>query len=159
MTRLFSGEKVAKNTPRVEMIGEIDELSSLLGVAKCHAARKSSKKNIAMLQQTLFLIAAELATSKKKSVYSKKRLNQKMLRDLEKRCEILEAKLSLPKKFIFSGGNLASAHLDYARSVARRCERKVVELFKKKMGINRLMLIWFNRLSDFLFLLACSEKC
>jgi len=62
--------------------------------------------------------------------------------------------LTSSKGFILPGSSLSSAYLDYARTVARRCERKAVSLWKKKEVNNQTLVIWLNRLSDFLYILA-----
>src|SRR3989338_7356999 len=65
-TRLFSGEEVSKNSPRVRMCGDIDELVAVLGLARYHAEKAEIKESILFIQRSLFTVASEVATSEEK---------------------------------------------------------------------------------------------
>jgi cob(I)alamin adenosyltransferase len=155
-TLLFSGERVAKDSPRTEAYGDLDELVSVLGVARCHARR--SAKDILKLQRELFVVGSELATSQKFVKLLAERVDAGMLADFEKRRETLEAQIKMPDGFIIPGGSLAGAHLDHARTIARRLERKVVGLQRRRLVKNKHLRVWLNRLSDYLWLLARHEE-
>ncbi len=154
LSRLFSGERVSKNTPRMEACGDIDELASLLGVARCHAREKRIQKEILKIQRHLFLAASEVATTRDKLSRLPLRINQNIVNDMEQDMESLAENIPNPRGFIVPGSTLSSAYLDYARAVARRCERRIAGLIKEKEIRDTTLLIWFNRLSDYLYLMA-----
>lgn len=158
-SRLFSGEKVLKNSPRLEAYGDLDELVSLLSIARHHVQNEILKEDILFLQRNLFSIASELATTSEKLARLKTRVNDKMLQALEDKRAALEERIEIPKGFVIPGGNsLSASYLDLARSVARRCERKIVGLLEQKEITNEVVLVWFNRLSDYLYLMARFEE-
>ena len=157
-SRLFSGEEVPKNSLRLETYGDIDELVSVLGIARFHAQDKETREALLFIQRALFTVSSELATSPQKLNRLKRRVDQPMLDELEKKREALEKRIQLPKGFVIPGNYLAAAHIEQARTVTRRCERKVVGLFQANLISNKIMMIWFNRLSDYLYLLARNEE-
>lgn len=158
-SRLFSGEKVLKNSPRLEAYGDLDELVSLLSVARHHVQNKIFKDDILFLQRNLFTIASELATTAEKLARLKTRVDDRMLQTLENKRIALEEQVEIPEGFVIPGANsLSAAYLDLARCVARRCERKIVGLLKTKDITNEIVLVWFNRLSDYLYLMARFEE-
>ena len=111
------------------------------------------------MQRSLFTIGAELATTPQKISRLKKRIDQPILKILEEKRTALEALVEIPNGFVIPGGHsICASYLDYARAISRRCERKIVELSEKKEFSNETLLIWMNRLSDYLYLLARFEE-
>lgn len=157
-SRLFSGESVLKASGRLDAYGDLDELTSILGIARHQVTQKEIKGHILFIQKSLSRVAAELATTEQKLLSLKERVDETFLNDLEKRREYLETKVPFPSGFIIPANTLAAAHLDHARTVARRCERKAVTLFDQKQITNKTVLVWLNRLSDFLYLMARFEE-
>jgi cob(I)alamin adenosyltransferase len=157
-TRLYSGEEVSKDSPRPEACGDVDELVSTLGVASCHVRRDETREVIVVLQRSLFIVAAEIATTPAHVGLMEKRVDAAMVKELDARRQALEKSLPAFDGFVIPGGSPGSAHLDHARSVARRCERHIVALQRKKEIDNPHILVWVNRLSDYLWLLARSEE-
>lgn len=157
-TRLFSGEEVSKYSPRLEAYGDLDELVSMLGVARLHVRKEEIKDAILFVQRSLFVAGSELATTKEKLQKLTKRVDGEMLKLLDAKRDALEEVTPIPRGFVVPGGSLASAHLDHARTVARRCERKIVKLFEDKQIENEMLIVWFNRLSDYLYLMARFEE-
>lgn len=157
-SRLFSGEEVPKNSPRLEAYGDIDELGALLGIARFHAKNAETKSALLFIQRSLFTVSSELATTKDKLNRLAKRVDSDMLKEIEEKREALEKSVKIPNGFVIPGNSLATAHIEHARTVARRCERKIVALFREKTIENELLLIWLNRLSDYLYLLARAEE-
>jgi len=157
-THLYSGEEVPKDSPRPDACGDVDELCSLLGVARAHSRRPDIRDAMIEIQRTLFTAAAELATTGERLDRLSSRVDETVLHELEDRRDKVEAKIRMPKGFVIPGGTIAAAHMDHARCVARRCERKVVGLFRDGQIRNSVLLIWFNRLSDYLWLLARCEE-
>jgi cob(I)alamin adenosyltransferase len=154
---LYSGERLPKDSPRFMAIGDVDELGAFLGVAKLHAKKPDTSADIVYIQETLFILSAEIATTPERLSRLKRRIDQATLAELDSRCTKLEARVDIPPAFVLSGESLASAHLDCARAVARRCERRIVKLSSDNHFQNDFLLAWINRLSDFLFLLARYE--
>ena len=84
-------------------------------------------------------------------------LDEGKLEIMDAGCRALESRVDMPADFVVPGGALASAHLDLARAVARRCERRLVRLYDNGDLRDERVLAWMNRLSDYLWLLARSE--
>lgn len=159
-TFLFSGEEVPKDSSRTEAYGDLDELVSVLGVARCHAANERVRDDLLAIQRDLFTAGAELATALDRVNLLKHRVDEALLREFEDRREALEARLTMPDGFIIPGGSgsLAAAHIDHARTIARRLERRAVGLSRAGLVANNNLLVWLNRLSDYLWLLARCEE-
>ncbi len=157
-TRLFSGEQVDKCSPRPETYGDLDELISVLGVARLHCQSKGNREALLELQRELFVVGSELATSRVRLDRLKKRIDAERLRAFEARRDALEASIEVPKVFVVPAASLAAAHLDVARTVARRLERKVVGLARAGEIDNEHLLVYVNRISDYLWLMARSEE-
>ncbi len=153
-TNLYSGRRVDKDSLQVEALGSIDELNSYLGLLKAQDKRKKIKSIIENIQRDLFLIGAEVAVSTSYRKKLAKKINKKEIDKIERLIKDFEQKISLKKDFSLPGQNLASASTDIARVIARRAERRVVSLWKRKLLRNPSILIYLNRLSDLLFLLA-----
>lgn len=153
-THLFSGETVSKNSLRTEAYGDLDELVSILGVARSLSTDSDLQATLIRWQRRLFVVGTELATSPDHLDKVPQRVDDGMLQELERERDELEEALPPIKGFILPGGTPVAAQLDLARAVSRRCERKVVGLFEAGLIDNTILLIWLNRLSDYLWLLA-----
>lgn len=157
-TFLFSGEEVPKDSPRTEAYGDIDELVSVLGVARSFSTNKEISDILFWIQVELFVVATELATDRKMLALVRERIDAARLAQLDARRDALEAKITMPTGFIIPGGTRCAAFIDHARTIARRCERKAVGLHRDGFIENAHLLVWLNRLSDFLWLLARYEE-
>jgi cob(I)alamin adenosyltransferase len=157
-TFLFSGEEVAKDCPRTEAYGDLDELVSVLGIARSLSASAELRDELMALQRELFVAGSELATSTEHVPLLKTRIDAARLAAFESKRDAWEARIEMPKGFVLPGGTPAAGHLDLARAVARRLERKVVRLQREKLIDNPSLLVWINRVSDFLWLLARFEE-
>ena len=157
-TRLFSGEEVQKDSPRTAAYGDVDELGSLLGVARAHVQHPGISSALVEIQRSLFTVAAELATTEEHVNRLARRVDDGMLREMDQSREAVEEEIRMPDGFVIPGGTIGAAHIDHARTVARRCERQVVGLIRNGHIQNMNVLIWFNRLSDYLWLLARREE-
>lgn len=152
-TSLFGGKRVRKDALRIEAYGTVDELNSILGIVRALKPSKEIEKMLSSLQSDLFILGADLATPlEHKSSYIP-RIKKSSITKLEKTIDSIEKKLTPLKVFILPGGSLVAAHLHFARTVCRRAERKVVLLsHSEKLGGD--VLVYLNRLSDLLFVLA-----
>src|SRR4051812_41760945 len=157
-TRLSTGEPVAKDDPRVEAYGAVDETNACLGLVRLHTAGQAElDAMLARIQNELFDLGADLATPERG-----KPLGWEPLRILESQVERLEAEidrlngeLSPLTSFILRGGTPAAAHLHHACTVCRRAERAAVSLSRIKGEIvSAAALKYLNRLSDLLFVAA-----
>ena len=158
-TSLYRGKRVAKDHLRIEICGNLDELNSYLGLSKSLTKAKKIKKIITSVQKDLFIIGSEITTEIKFINKLNQRIDNKFVKGLEKIVGQLEDKSPLTKFcFQLPGKDVASSSLDIARTAARRLERRVVSLNKKKQLKNNFILIYLNRLSDLLFLLAHKPK-
>ena len=160
-TGLFGGERVSKNSLRIEAYGTIDELNSFLGLTISEVCDKSVKELLIKIQNRLFVLGSDLATpiNEKTSKLNITRVPKKFYKDLEKSIDKFENKLEPLRNFILPGGTKSAAMLHVCRTIARRAERRVVALDNTvKVGQN--IIIFLNRLSDILFVLARFEnKC
>ena len=139
-------KRVSKDSLRIEAIGAADELNSFLGVCRFFNNDPRLIKLLKDIQNDLFTIGSILAGSKLRFTVVK-------TRRLEKVIDELEGTLPVLKNFILPGGAVGAAQLHYARTVARRAERKVVTLSKSEK-VKLQILAYLNRLSDYLFILA-----
>jgi cob(I)alamin adenosyltransferase len=152
-TSLFAGGRVRKDHPRVEAYGTVDELNALLGLVRAHDLPAPAPDWLEGIQNDLFVIGADLATPLDAKVDWLARLDDSAAQRLESHIDRLDEDLPLLRHFILPGGTPAAAHLHVARTVCRRAERIGVTLSEAEK-INPNVLIYLNRLSDFLFTLA-----
>lgn len=157
-TSLFSGERVPKYAARLEAVGDLDELVSALGVARCWVEGEATRGMLLDLQRRLFLVGSEIATSPEQLALLTRRLDAEAVRELDAARDALEARVNAPRGFILPGEARGAAFLDLARAIARRCERHIARLRADGIFVNDHVLIWMNRLSDYLWLLARSEE-
>ncbi len=156
-TSLFSGERVSKSSLRTSALGDLDELQSILGLARYFAKKPRIKKEILELQQDLFIAGSEIATSDAQKDLLAQRVDKVWLGRFERKVQALHDVTQIPKNFVIPGDILPCAYLHLARAVARRCERNVVKLAEEKIIENENLLAWMNRLSIYIFLMAQFE--
>jgi cob(I)alamin adenosyltransferase len=153
-TALYGGERVDKDAARVMAYGTVDELNACLGLARAHLPDHKIDQELAQIQNTLFDVGADLATPSD-SPYRKKLtpIDSEDIALLEGHIDRYDEDLMALKNFILPGGHEAAAALHLARAVARRAEREVVSLGKQE-AINADVIVYLNRLSDYLFTLT-----
>ena len=155
-TGLFGGGRVAKNHPRVEAYGDVDELNAVLGLVRSTDPLPRIDDIILPIQRDLFAIGALLATpnlEKMQQHLAKARIDEARIADLEHAIDDGDAELEPLRAFIVPGGAPKASALHVARTVCRRAERRVVEL-AADTEIPPIVIIYLNRLSDLLFTLA-----
>lgn len=155
-TGLFGGGRVAKDAPRIESYGSVDELNSMIGVARAHGLQPEHDDLLAQIQHQLFVLGADLATPEQArgKNFSIPRVTAADVECLEHAIDGLEETLPPLTSFILPGGSLAGATLHIARTICRRAERHVVSLWREEPEIGTLPTRYLNRLSDLLFVLA-----
>jgi cob(I)alamin adenosyltransferase len=152
-TGLFGGDRVAKDATRIQAYGTVDELNALLGVVLSQeAVPLQGRRQVETIQHLLFRLGADLATPQNKTA-KQDRINADHIAEMEMAIAELEKMLPEQTAFLLPGGCRASAFLHLARTVCRRAERHVVKL-RREEEINVEVIIFLNRLSDYLFLLA-----
>ncbi len=156
-TSLFSGERVQKDDLRVEAYGTLDELNSVLGLALTSCTAPRLKEIVGWLQNQLFAAGADLAT-RSGGRFQPQRISERDWREQESVIDELVAQLPELKNFVLPGGSAGSALLQMARSVCRRAERLMVRLAKEEGDVNPELVIYVNRLSDLLFVMARFEN-
>lgn len=149
-TSLVGGVRVSKASPRVEAYGDVDELNSLLGVCRARLADDEIDEVLRSIQNDLFTVGGDLASPGTVEV---PRIDDSFVKRLEDASDRLLGQLEPLKEFILPGGSDAGAMLHLARTVARRAERRVVALAQSEQ-INPSVIVYLNRLSDLLFILA-----
>jgi cob(I)alamin adenosyltransferase len=152
-TALFGGKRVPKDELRIEAYGTVDELNSVIGTARSFNENKILDLVLSEIQNQLFVLGADLATPTDVKGPAMRRITTKDCTSLEGIIDDFEGKLDALNSFILPGGSQASSFLHNARTVCRRAERLLVTL-KKKEEVSDEALIFLNRLSDLLFVLA-----
>lgn len=160
-TSLFTGERINKNHPFIEALGAVDEGNSSLGIAisllpTTDPVLIKAKTQLETIQHALFDVGAALATPRRSQETQKVErtsFDSEATSQLEKWIDEMEEHLSPLKTFILPGGHPAGAVLHLSRTMIRRAERKVLPLYEQA-DVNQNVLIYLNRLSDYLFVLS-----
>lgn len=162
-TSLFSGERVLKNSPRIMAYGDLDELNSVIGAvaAALDGEYKALVDELRAVQVLLLEAGAWLATTPgATSAKFLKAFTGAPAETLEAAMDRMNGDLPELKQFILPGGHLSASMAHVARTVCRRTERRVIELVAREDGAGdptqtmQHILVFLNRLSDYLFVLA-----
>ncbi len=148
-TSLFGGARVGKDAIRIEAYGTVDELNSSLGYCRSLKLPAAVDRVLGAIQDDLFLLGAILASPGG----GVGRIEQADVERLEKAIDRFDAALPPLRNFILPGGHPSAAMLHVARTVCRRAERLVVRAARSER-IDPLVIVYLNRLSDLLFILA-----
>ncbi len=146
-TGLGDGSRVSKANLRVEAIGTVDELNSLLGITISSIQDRDIQDCLLSIQHHLFDLGGEL------SMPGTSQMEGSKIDYLEQVLDSYNSQLPALKEFILPGGTVVAAHCHLARTVCRRAERRLVELAAAE-EINQVATTYLNRLSDLLFVLA-----
>ncbi|OFV99722.1 MAG: ATP:cob(I)alamin adenosyltransferase [Acidobacteria bacterium RIFCSPLOWO2_12_FULL_54_10] len=156
-TGLTSGERVSKASLRVCAYGDVDELNSFLGLAWSRILDVGVQNILRQIQNDLFLLGADLSTplpdSDQKPSFAIRRTTATEVELLERLIDRYNEALPPLQEFILPSGSETASLLHVARSVARRAERQAVRLSESEK-INPHTIVYLNRLSDLLFVLA-----
>ena len=150
-TQLGDGKMVNKDSLRVDAYGSVDEANATIGLSILRTNIKI-KKILKIVQNDLFDLGADLCIPDKKNT-QKLKITKDRVDYIEEKIDNFNKELSSLNSFILPGGSESSTYLHIARTVTRRAERKIVTLSKKEK-INPITIIYLNRLSDLLFVLA-----
>ena len=152
-TVLVNGLRVAKHAKRPVAFGEVDELNSVIGIARTFVDDSKIDAMLARTQNDLFDLGADLATPEMEEDVPSLRITEQQVLRIEQEIDALNANLSDLSSFILPGGSSLSSWLHFARTVARRAEREIASLATEE-PINKFAMHFINRLSDHLFVLA-----
>ena len=150
-THLPGQRGVLKSDPRVEALGDLDELNAFLGLLRSHLDRGAYAfldGQLQRVQEILFDIGAEVS-----DLEGRRRVEQGSVSALEEAIDRLEESVAPLRNFILPGGHPSASLFHVARTVARRAERRIVHL-AQSAAVNPASLAYLNRLSDFLFVAA-----
>ena len=157
-TALGNGERIAKSSKRVSAYGSVDELNSFIGLARSFVESDKLKeldKILATIQNDLFDLGADLCIPDKDKNADSLKIVKSYVKNLEKEIDKLNSQLEPLRSFILPGGTKVSAYVHIARTIARRCEREMIELRQiEEAEISKEAVQYINRLSDFLFVAA-----
>jgi cob(I)alamin adenosyltransferase len=154
-TSLGDGSRVQKLDLRIGAFGAVDELNSLLGLVLAAVLDGEHRATLERIQNELFDLGADLSVPFE--IGDRLRIEQTAVDRLEADCDRFNAALEPLKSFVLPGGTEAAARLQVARAVCRRAEREALAA-SERIGINPLALVYLNRLSDLLFILARSAN-
>ncbi|KHQ54922.1 cob(I)yrinic acid a,c-diamide adenosyltransferase [Mameliella alba] len=155
-TALGNGARVAKFSTRVTAYGTVDELNSVVGLARLQA-EGDLEGQLSRIQNDLFDLGADLCTPDMEKDaerdYPPLRMDASQVTRLESEIDVMNGRLEPLRSFILPGGTALAAHLHHCRTVARRAERFVVELATMET-VNTEAVKYLNRLSDWFFVAA-----
>jgi len=151
-TSLYGSRRVAKDSPRVEAYGSIDELNSALGVAISLSTERTISAALEEIQEMLFRAGADSATDYGDPGRTK-RISTSDISRIEGMTDELLTRLPTLKNFILPGGSPLGAHLQFCRAVCRRAERRMLTASRTE-HMNEELLPFLNRLSSYLFNLS-----
>lgn len=159
-TSLFGGTRVPKHHIRIESYGTVDELNSYIGLIRDQEIDSHSKETLIHIQDRLFTLGAILATDPEKSILKsgKERLNIPRIKEedislLETEMDNMNETLPAMTHFVLPGGHPTVSYCHITRCICRRAER-LTTLLNEQEPIDKLVLMYLNRLSDYLFVLA-----
>jgi cob(I)alamin adenosyltransferase len=150
-TSLGDGTRVPKVDCRIAAFGAVDELNSHIGLVLSSDVPDGMRTVLTRVQNELFDLGADLSVPF--GVTDRLRITDEQISSIEHDCDRFNADLPDLTSFVLPGGSEVAARLHVARAVCRRAEREALEA-AEQMDINQLALVYLNRLSDLLFILA-----
>ncbi len=159
-TGLLYGGRIAKDDPRTEAYGTVDEAVAALGLARAELTESGLDElaeSVLRWQRELFVVGADLATNpdaRDRLEDGKTRVSEVMLEGVEVELALWEAAVEMPREFIVPGETAASAALEMARVVLRRAERRAITAEREAPSGSAWIVPYINRLADLLWVLA-----
>lgn len=150
-TALGGGQRVPKDSLRIDAYGTVDETNSVIGVAVSAGLHESMRPHFFVIQQVLFNLGSDLCILEEdKKRYSVPGIEQRHIDDLEQWMDAWNEDLEPLKSFILPGGDMSAAQLHVARTTCRRAERLTIALSREE-EVGPFCVPYLNRLSDLLF--------
>jgi cob(I)alamin adenosyltransferase len=156
-TGLLGEGRVPKYHPQTEATGSVDEASAALGLARAFSQVKQSADILLQVQKDLYHLMAELAATPENANRFRS-ISEAQVTWLEVQTDEISSQVELPDEFIVPGDSKAGAFLSLARTIVRRAERRVAELYHTKVIENVELLRYLNRLSSLCFVLELLEN-
>lgn len=153
LTSLVGGSRLSKGHLKIEAYGTVDELNAWLGVLSDLPENKARRTLLKEIQDRLFTIGADLASEPQQTRKKLPQLFESDISLLEKTMDEYTEIIPPLRSFVLPGGHLSVSYAHVARTVARRAERQVIRLSEIE-EVNPLIIVYLNRLSDFLFVLS-----
>lgn len=151
---LIGGTRVSKYDKRLEAYGTVDELNSWIGLLVAKNQDQTTNEVLQKIQHKLFIIASHLATDTSKSdLHTTLPLSDDEINLMETEIDRMQEQLPSLSNFILPGGSSLAAQTHIARTVCRRAERRTIAL-QTEIKVEKILLIFLNRLSDYLFALS-----
>lgn len=152
-TSLVGGTRIAKDAPRLEAYGTVDELNSHIGLVRSMTTVSYVAEVLSTIQHRLFDIGGYLACDPEEDFQLPPGVTECDVEKIEKAIDALDSHLPAHNRFILPGGSVEAAETHVARTVARRAERRIITL-GSMAHVDPMVVRYVNRLSDFLFVLA-----
>ena len=152
MTSLVGGQRVAKNSARLESYGTVDELNSCLGIVRAYVSAAETAEELVEIQSRLFDLGGNLATDPA-DLKVKVCIREEDIAFLEHAIDRMDAALPPMRYFVLPGGSPSVSFCHLARTVCRRAERRILDL-AESAEVDSRILQYINRLSDYLFVLS-----
>jgi len=153
LTSLIGGTRVPKSSLRIECYGTVDELNSYIGLVRDQEVNAARRPLLKEIQDRLFTIGASLASDPEKSKMKIPDLHAEDITLLEQEMDRMNDTLPELRVFVLPGGHQSVSFTHLARCVCRRAERLVIQL-QEDSFVAELVVMYLNRLSDFLFVLS-----
>ena len=156
-TSLVGGQRISKTDQRIESYGTVDELSSFIGLLITYMDNQKDKDFLIFVQHKMFTIGSYLATDQENTELKiESKVTPESIIRIENEIDSLDSELPKMKQFILPGGNRSSSVAHICRSICRRAEREIYRLAEHHL-VEEPILVFMNRLSDYLFVLARKE--
>jgi cob(I)alamin adenosyltransferase len=157
-TSLGGGQRVSKDSLRVQAYGTVDELNSAIGLALSHGLSERLAQVLPAIQNELFHLGSDLCfLEEDKTRHNVPQIEARHVETLEQLIDELNDIVGPLENFILPGGSIGAAHLHLARSICRRAERDVISLAQAE-AVGAFAVAYLNRLSDALFVMARYEN-
>ncbi len=153
LTSLIGGVRVAKNSPRLEAYGTVDELNSHIGLVNARTTDPDIRAMLTWIQHRLFDIGSCLACDPDSDFAMPAGIDEEAILRLEHAIDAIDSRVPSVNRFVLPGGSVESAETHIARTVARRAERRILTLAGQS-EVPSEIIRFINRLSDYLFVLA-----
>jgi cob(I)alamin adenosyltransferase len=157
-TSLVGGFRVSKTHPRLEAYGTVDELNSFIGLLLAELEDPELGELLLFIQSKLFTVGSYLATDPSKTEYKiESHITGDCIRKVEEAIDLIDSQLPKLKSFVLPGGSRSAALAHVCRTVCRRAERNIYRLTESEETVEEPVLVFMNRLSDLLFVIARKE--
>lgn len=156
-TGLLGKQRVSKASLRIELIGSLDETNAVLGIVRSSSKSEEIKKLVLEIQKDLYQIMTEVsATSENAEKFTL--VDEHFVSRIETHINQFSKKVDIPKEFIVPGDTTSGAFISFARTLIRKSERRMTELFEKEEIRNIDLIRFLNRLSSLFFVLELYEN-